>query len=138
MKNTKYRAWIRTLECVVCSVSRNIEAAHTGPRGLGQKSSDYSCIPLCRRHHRTGNDSIHSLGPWKFADAHKLDVAALVAQLNQQGLLIPGPHAIGKKDRSPEFTRFHCPCGYRTAWYRSEQDARAALHHHLEAKKEAA
>lgn len=48
-----YLAWIRTLECAVClkgsGESTVIEAAHTnvsGPRGLGQKTSDLSAIPL--------------------------------------------------------------------------------------------
>lgn len=135
MRSAKYRAWVRSLDCVVCSVSQGIEAAHTGPRGLGQKSSDYSCIPLCRRHHRTGNDSIHSMGPRRFAERHQLDIASIVARLNGQGLLVDSPHRTGRRESSPEFTRFHCPCGWRTAWYRSESDARAALHFHLEKKQ---
>jgi hypothetical protein len=53
-RSPEYLAWIRTLGCVVCSgVSRGssaIEAVHTnvlGPRGVGQKTSDFSAIPLC-------------------------------------------------------------------------------------------
>src|ERR1039458_8595195 len=49
-----YLAWIRTLPCVVClRVSGGatvIEAAHTnvlGRRGMGQKTTDFSAIPLC-------------------------------------------------------------------------------------------
>jgi hypothetical protein len=37
-----YLAWIRTLPCIVCGSIRGIEASHTGPHGLSQKSSDYS------------------------------------------------------------------------------------------------
>ena len=65
-RNPKYLAWIRTHPCVVCGGSRGIEASHTGPHGLGQKSPDSSAIPLCAKHHRTGNDSYHKLGPRKF------------------------------------------------------------------------
>ncbi len=53
-RNPHYLAWIRTLPCVVCGSTGWIEASHTGPHGLGQKSSDYSAIPLCAKHHRTG------------------------------------------------------------------------------------
>ncbi len=54
-RSADYLAWIRTLGCVVCSRASTsqiaIEAAHTnalGPRGLSQKSSDYSAIPLAQ------------------------------------------------------------------------------------------
>ena len=82
VRNPAYLQWIRTLPCCVCRTTRWIEAAHTGPHGLGQKSSDTSAIPLCPKHHRTGNDSYHKLGPRRFAAVHGLDVAELVARLN--------------------------------------------------------
>ena len=62
VRNSEYLRWIRTLPCAVCRATRGVEAAHTGPHGLGQKSSDLSAIPLCARHHRTGPDSYHKLG----------------------------------------------------------------------------
>jgi hypothetical protein len=84
VRHPKYLAWIRTLPCLVCGASRGIEASHTGPHGLGQKSPDTSAIPLCTRHHRTGNDSYHKLGPRKFAELHNLDIPAIVARLNRK------------------------------------------------------
>jgi hypothetical protein len=72
----------RTLPCSVCRTTRMIEAAHTGPHGLNQKSSDLSAIPLCARHHRTGDDSYHKLGPRKFAAVHQLNVRAIIARLS--------------------------------------------------------
>lgn len=81
-RNRNYLAWIRTLPCVVCGSMRSVEASHTGPHGLGQKSSDYSAIPLCHKHHRTGNDSYHRLGPRRFAAVHNLDLRSIVARLN--------------------------------------------------------
>ena len=81
-RNPTYLAWIRTQPCVVCGQARWIEAAHTGLRGLGQKSSDFSAIPLCEAHHRTGKDSYHRLGARKFAQLHDLDIPALVRRLN--------------------------------------------------------
>jgi len=85
-RSPEYLAWIRTLPCVVCSVTYGIEAAHTGPHGLGQRSSDLSCIPLCRRHHRTGNDSYHRLGR-NFGAHHSLDIPAIVKRLNARPLV---------------------------------------------------
>jgi len=82
VRHPKYLAWIRTLPCLVCGASRGIEASHTGPHGLGQKSPDTSAIPLCTRHHRTGKDSYHKLGPRKFAELHNLDIPAIVLKLN--------------------------------------------------------
>jgi hypothetical protein len=131
-RNRKYLALVRSQPCAVCASRRPSEAAHTGPHGLGQKSSDFSAIPLCRRHHRIGNDSYHALGPRRFADMHGLDIPALVAELNEMGLGGSYSHRFGKMERSPGFTRFHCACSFRTAWYRMEPDARAALHNHID------
>jgi hypothetical protein len=81
-RNPGYLRWIRTLPCAVCRTARTVEAAHTGPHGLGQKSSDWSAIPLCARHHRTGDDSYHRLGPRRFAEVHQLNIRAIVARLS--------------------------------------------------------
>ena len=77
-----YLQWIRTLPCSVCRTTRAVEAAHTGARGLSQKASDLSVIPLCARHHRTGDDSYHKLGPRKFSEVHHLDLPSMVARLS--------------------------------------------------------
>ena len=81
-RNPRYLAWIRTQPCCVCGSRKAIEASHTGPHGLGQKSPDSSAIPLCPKHHRTGDDSYHRLGPRKFAQKHNLDIPAIVRKLN--------------------------------------------------------
>ena len=82
VRNPRYLAWIRTQPCLVCGSTRWIEAAHTGPHGLGQKSPDTSAVPLCAKHHREGNDSYHRLGPRKFGEIHNLDLPAIVRRLN--------------------------------------------------------
>ena len=85
-----YLAWIRTLDCAVCLKSPSsalIEAAHTnvlGPRGLSQKTSDYSAIPLCAQHHRLNCDSYHVMGERSFAIQHSMDLQQLVVSLNEQ------------------------------------------------------
>jgi len=87
VRDSKYLAWIRTHPCVVCGVTRGIEASHTGPHGLGQKSPDSSAIPLCAKHHRTGNDSYHKLGPRKFSQVHGLDIPGIVRKLNRKPII---------------------------------------------------
>ena len=89
-RSPEYLAWIRTLGCVVCSrVSGGatvIEAAHTnvlGLRGIGQKTSDFSAIPLCAGHHRDNPDSYHRLGEQGFSRKHGLDLQDLVLRLQR-------------------------------------------------------
>ena len=84
IRNPGYLQWIRSLPCSVCRTRRAVEAAHTGPHGLSQKSSDLCAIPLCERHHRTGNDSYHKLGPRRFAEVHQLNLGAIVARLSEK------------------------------------------------------
>ncbi len=85
----EYLAWIRSLRCAVCLRAGNamfqIEAAHTkalGARGLSQKTSDFSAIPLCFWHHRGNRDSYHELGEHAFAQRHGIDLGELVRALN--------------------------------------------------------
>jgi hypothetical protein len=87
IRHPGYLQWIRTLPCSVCRTTRAVEAAHTGPHGLSQKSSDLCTIPLCAKHHRTGDDSYHKLGPRKFAEVHQLSILAIVARLSAKPLI---------------------------------------------------
>ena len=66
---------------------RGIEASHTGPHGMSQKSPDISAIPLCARHHRTGRDSHHKLGARAFERHHPLDLRAVVTRLNAKAFI---------------------------------------------------
>jgi hypothetical protein len=54
---------------------------------LGQKSPDSSAIPLCARHHRTGVDSYHRLGPRKFSQVHGLDIPEIVRRLSRKPVI---------------------------------------------------
>ena len=89
-RSSAYLAWIRSLRCAVClrapSEYFRIEAAHTsvlGPRGLGQRSSDFSAIPLCYEHHQGNRNSYHRLGERSFAEWHQVCVQELVLALNE-------------------------------------------------------
>ncbi len=82
-----YKAWISTLECVVCDRYLTCqvtptEVAHVGARGLGQKCSDRDTLPLCAIHHRTGTHAYHVLGK-KFWKLHRLDRDQLIAKYRE-------------------------------------------------------
>jgi hypothetical protein len=97
IRNPPYLRWIRSLPCLVCRTTCAVEAAHTEPHGLSQKSSDLSAIPLCARHHRTGDDSYHKLGPRKFAAVHQLNLRAIVARLSGKPFIrVEGGSFIGR------------------------------------------
>lgn len=71
-------AWVRTRQCrvwwmvhhgeVVCGVWTEclgvIHAHHAGERGLGQKADDWTCIPLCARHHGEIHDCRGTFAGW--------------------------------------------------------------------------
>ena len=74
VRDENYRRWIRSWPCIVCATRRAIEAAHTGPHGVGQKASDLSCIPLCQQHHA----DLHR-GVLDFQERHGIDISDVVA-----------------------------------------------------------
>lgn len=87
-KDKAYLEWLHTLPCSVslCAergVYQQIEAAHVGARGFGQKCPDSEAIPLCAWHHRIGPTSHHRLGKtfWVY---HGMDKEALIAELNRR------------------------------------------------------
>ena len=47
---------------------------------MGQKTSDFSAIPLCAAHHREYPDSYHRLGEDGFEHAHQIHLNALVGR----------------------------------------------------------
>src|SRR5882724_5346694 len=90
VRDPDYLRFVRQQPCCVCERTWGIEAAHTGSRGLGQKASDHSCIPLCWKHHRTGRDSYHQLGRWRFLELHNLDLPAIILKLRSDAQEIEG------------------------------------------------
>jgi hypothetical protein len=75
-----------------------VEAAHTnalGNRGLGQKASDFSAIPLCSGHHREATDSYHRLGEGNFSHQHAINLKEITqALLNRFSRHVPLSPAI--------------------------------------------
>jgi hypothetical protein len=84
-RDARYLRFIRTLPCSVPGCRRSdIEASHSGPHALGRKASDYQTIPLCTRHHRTGDDSYHRLGPKAFQEYHGIDLGGIIRALTEK------------------------------------------------------
>jgi len=60
MKSRAYRQYISTLPCLICG-NPEVQVHHllrTGEHGMGKKSGDEWCVPLCVRHH----DELHRNG----------------------------------------------------------------------------
>lgn len=77
---TAWKNYARSHPCYSCGTTQEIEAAHLEclpskkhsgmiPRrnGLGE----WPCLPLCANCHRTGADSVHSLGEDSFFELHR-------------------------------------------------------------------
>ena len=49
----EYKAWVRARGCCVCLMPPPSDPDHLKARGLGSgKRNDFTCIPLCRKHHQ--------------------------------------------------------------------------------------
>src|ERR1051325_8768537 len=82
-RDTRYRAWIRTLPCAVCGSKWRVEAAHTGSDGgMSQKASDYSCVPLCRYCHTGRRGAYHQIGKREFERRYGINLTEFVRALN--------------------------------------------------------
>lgn len=79
-RSPAHLAFIRSLPCIVCFRERNIEAAHVGRRGMGQKCSDLETLPMCNTHHREQ----HRIGLRQFQRSYELDVPELLAMLQEK------------------------------------------------------
>ena len=77
MPKTGFRLWVRrTRRCHVCG-ARNPDPHHVRHVGLGGTKDPHAVdernvVPLCRRHHTAGGDSVHVLGKRTFAEHHGL------------------------------------------------------------------
>lgn len=82
VRDDAFMGWVKTLRCcaadaaclaaelgeisyadAACSPGF-VEADHAGPRGLGQKADDDTCIPLCAKHHRERTDFSGAFRSW--------------------------------------------------------------------------
>lgn len=76
----KYLALVRGMCCVACGASGPSHAHHWGPRGMGQKTTDFRTVPLCVSCHQEFHDTgrVSALGPKMEAAFYKQMVRSLV------------------------------------------------------------
>lgn len=79
IRNPLYKRWLKGFPCVGCGRTWGIDPAHSGPHGLGIKSSDLGCLPLCRHRCHCEFDA----NPQAFAEKHKLDIPSLIQMFNR-------------------------------------------------------
>jgi len=95
VEDSAYLRFIRLFPCVCCGTARRVEAAHIGPRGLSQRTSDFTALPICGKCHREGPTALHRVGPEAFQSIHGLDFAALQVMFNRFYFLKTGKYAAG-------------------------------------------
>lgn len=83
-RDPRYRAFVRQYPCAACGSTRFVEAAHTGPHGLGTKAPDDDIIPLCYWDHWGGPDSLHRLGPKTFQKLHGIRFGSVIRSLQAE------------------------------------------------------
>jgi hypothetical protein len=64
-------AWLHGFPCDICYWSP-VEVHHD--RHLGSRATDRRTVPLCRRCHREGEDSVQALGRTRFQQVHRYDM----------------------------------------------------------------
>ena len=50
----EYMSSVAELGCIICGAPAELHHPRTG-QGMGQRASNFDVIPLCPKHHRTGN-----------------------------------------------------------------------------------
>jgi len=84
-RDEAYKAWIRTLPCLACTIEGRSEAAHVGSDGgMSMKASDYSCVPLCSDCHSQAPGAYHRIGKRGFEGRCGLSFVQIVARLNRE------------------------------------------------------
>lgn len=87
MRSPAFLAFVRQHPCAICGAAGPSEAHHYGPRGMGQKTDDLRCVPLCRRCH----DQWHTKGA-----PPALDVLVRVLERNTDLLIAWLRSAVGE------------------------------------------
>ncbi len=74
VKDGNHLDFIRTLPCLVCGafpveaahIRMSSEVADKRETGIAEKPDDAFTVPLCAKCHRTGPESQHNIGEYKF------------------------------------------------------------------------
>lgn len=81
-KSRKYRQWVSDMPCMVCGSAPPSDPHHVvipGNSGMGQKPSDFWCVPLCHEHHT----ELHSQGRDTFERKYQISLPFLVMKICQ-------------------------------------------------------
>jgi len=77
VRDEAFLAFVRERPCVVCGDSAPSDPHHLDSGVMGSKGDDWTCVPLCRRHHREYHDQgerwmrkQYSVDLWK--ESHRL------------------------------------------------------------------
>ncbi len=73
-RSKRYLEYIRSEPCCACQATP-AEPHHTAKAGVGMKSSDFSTIPLCRKHH----SELHNNGIVRFENDNHIILSLVVA-----------------------------------------------------------
>lgn len=84
IRHPAYLRFVRGLPCAVSGRTWGIEAAHTGPHGLGQKANDLDTIPLAREFHTRGKYSYHVLGRVRFEQHYGVSIERIIAETRER------------------------------------------------------
>lgn len=95
LRSRAYRQFVKSFPCAACRKHWGIDPCHVGPHGYGQKSSDDTCIPLCRACHRA-----FDANPRAFARKHKLDIPVMIERFRR--LFAAGPGAMARSRRKAD------------------------------------
>lgn len=88
-KSTKYRKWVSSLSCMICSRPGQNDPHHCrilNSAGVSQKPPDFFCIPLCRDHH----NELHQHGSTSFEQKYQVSLPVLVMQTCQEWINAKG------------------------------------------------
>ena len=73
MVNKDYIKYIKSKHCLVCGVSP-VDPDHQEHLRMGGENKgglkDFSCLPLCRQHHRER----HAIGSYQFEKKHSINL----------------------------------------------------------------
>jgi len=79
-RSEKYLNFVRSQCCCVCLAPPRSEAHHfrtSFNSGVGMKSSDTYCLPLCSDHHK----ELHRTGIKTFCEKHGIDIYRVLHKL---------------------------------------------------------
>ena len=77
--------WFQRMGCCICGATPS-DNAHTRGDGGSRRADACWIVPLCRRHHTTGVDSIHNIGRESFEAAFSIDLDATAAEFHARWL----------------------------------------------------